>query len=108
MLNGKLPYGNDVSKCQNKKELMALTYHPLRHDRTDIPLWVDESIKKAIHVDPMKRYAEVTEFAYDLRHPNQKFANLKSAPLIDKNPVLFWQSVSFVLLMVCLYLIAFE
>ena len=107
MLNGKLPYGNDVSKCHSRKDLMNLTYRSLRHDRTDIPLWVDEVIKKAIHIDPMKRYAEVSEFTYELRHPNQKLISQNRSPLIDKNPVLFWQSVSFVLLLICLFQAAF-
>ncbi|MEM7469239.1 MAG: bifunctional protein-serine/threonine kinase/phosphatase, partial [Pseudomonadota bacterium] len=102
MLSGKLPYGNSVSQCRSRKDILALSYSPLRHERTDIPLWVDEVIKKAIHVDPMRRYAEVAEFAYELRHPNPKLLTKHHVPLMAKNPVLFWQSISFILFLICL------
>jgi hypothetical protein len=34
---------------------------------------------------------------FDLRHPNKTFVDAAGPPLIERNPVLLWQAVSFVL-----------
>jgi hypothetical protein len=68
-----------------------------------IPFWVDDTIKKAVHIQPHRRYQEVAEFVYDLHHPNKAFLNKARPPLIDRNPVLFWQCVSLGLLLILLF-----
>jgi len=30
-------------------------------------------LAKAVHVDPTKRYDELSEFTYDLRHPSARY-----------------------------------
>ena len=49
--------------------------------------------------DSFVRYEELSEFVFDLHHPNQAFLNKTRPPLIDRNPVIFWKSVSLVLLL---------
>ena len=104
MLTGTLPYGTKVSTARTPSAQNKLQYTPINHKRKDIPDWVDDAIKKSVHVTPLKRYQVMSEFVYDLRHPNTSFLNKTRPPLIDRNPVAFWQGVSFIflLIIVCL------
>jgi len=100
MLTGSLPYGTAVSRANNKAAQRNLTYQPMLGDERQIPTWVDLAIKQAVHINPLKRYWEVSEFAYDLRHPNKTFQNQTRAPIIERNPVAFWQGVSLFLFII--------
>ena len=97
MLAGKLPYGAQVAKTRTKAAQNKLSYDTVRDEMRDIPLWVDEALRKAVHPDPYKRYQEISEFLFDLRHPNKEFLNKSRAPLLERNPALFWKGVSFIL-----------
>ncbi len=70
-----------------------------------VPVWIDETLKKALEPDPYKRYGELSEFIYDLRHPNQAFLNKSRPPLLERNPVLFWKMISFILTIIILLLL---
>ncbi len=106
LLSGKLPYGTDVIKARTKTTQRKLNYHSVLQDDREIPAWVDEAIRKAVHPNPAKRYSKLSEFIYDLRHPNSTFLNKTKAPIMERNPVLFWKAVSFVLLLIVILLLA--
>ncbi|BCE01607.1 protein kinase domain-containing protein [Marinicellulosiphila megalodicopiae] len=107
LLSGKLPYDTKVSRCTNKKDLQKLQYQTLQHfDELGVAPWVDEAIKKGCHPEPLKRYQEVSEFIYDLHHPNKDFLRKTRPALIERNPVAFWQGVSAILLGVVVFLLA--
>ena len=97
MLTGKLPYGVKVAQATNKTAQNKLNYAPIPHDDRHIPLWVDGALKKALYPDPYKRYGEMSEFLFDLRHPNKAFINQTRPPLLERDPVVFWKGVSFIL-----------
>lgn len=97
MLSGKLPYGAEVSKARTRAAQKKLAYHSVLDDDREIPAWIDDVLRKAVHPNPYQRYGELSEFIYDLRHPNQAFLNKTRPPLIERNPVVFWKSVSFIL-----------
>jgi serine/threonine protein kinase len=105
MLTGRLPYGTQVPKVASKAELMRLDYKSALEYRRDIPVWVDGAIRKAVHPDPRKRYEEASEFAWDLRHPNQAFLSRTRPPLIERDPVTFWKCVSAILMAALLALL---
>ena len=106
MLAGKLPYGEMPSnwKTANLKESMK--YLPVTDYNDSIPKWISATIKKAVHPDPNKRYEELSEFLYDLRHPNPKLSTEDYRPLIERDPVRFWKGLSLVLFIVVLYLLS--
>jgi serine/threonine protein kinase/serine/threonine protein phosphatase PrpC len=107
LLSGKLPFDTSVSRIKNKRDLQTLYYNPLIHvEDLSIPAWVDEALKKGCHPEPLKRYQEVSEFIYDLHHPNKAYLSKTKPPLINRNPVAFWQGVSALLLLVIIYLLA--
>jgi serine/threonine protein phosphatase PrpC len=97
MLTGKLPYGTRVPRARSKAAQRKLNYVSARDEKRLIPAWVDEAIRKAVHPDPCQRYGELSEFVYDLHHPNREFLRKTRPPLVERNPVLFWKTVSFLL-----------
>ncbi len=105
MLTGKLPYGVKVAQATNRTAQNKLNYHPILHDERHIPLWVDSTLKKAVDPNPHKRYGEISEFLFDLRHPNKIFINQTRPPLLERDPVIFWKSVSFILLIIIVTLL---
>ena len=99
MLAGKLPYGAEVAKARTKAAQKKLVYRSVLSEEREIPAWIDDAIRKAVEPDPFARYEELSEFVFDLHHPNQAFLNKTRPPLIERNPVIFWKSVSLVLLL---------
>ncbi len=106
MLSGRIPYGPAIARCNTRKELNRLHYHSLIDEKSDIPEWVDHTLRKAVHLQAHKRYQYLSEFIYDIRHPNNDYLNKTRPPLIERNPVKFWQTVSALLAAASLYLLA--
>jgi len=106
MLTGKLPYGAKVAQCRTKSAQNNLSYDSLLDDEREIPAWIDESIKKALHPNPNKRYEDLSEFLFDLRQPNKAFLNKTRQPLLERNPVAFWRGLSFILAVIIMILLS--
>jgi len=106
MLSSQLPYGVQVARCTSKAAQKKLRYKSLDTDESTLPLWVDETLKKALEVDPYNRYEELSEFIYDLRHPNESFINKRRAPLVERHPVIIWKGISFILAVIILTLLS--
>lgn len=106
MLSGRLPYGVEVAKARTRAAQRRLAYQSVLNDEREIPAWIDDAISKAVAVDPLVRYEELSEFIFDLHHPNLDFLNKTRPPLIERNPVVFWKSVSLVLMLLLLVLAA--
>ena len=106
MLTGRLPYGARMATARTRAQQRSAPYAPAIDAESEIPAWIDATLRKAVHPDPNKRYAELSEFVFDLRHPNESFMRSASAPLIERNPLAFWKGLSFVLAAAVLGLIA--
>lgn len=106
MLSGRLPYGTAVAKTRTMAEQRRLSYQPLGESRRDVPAWVDGALKKALHPDPARRYAELSELVHDLRHANPSLTGRASPPLIERNPLAFWKGVSIFLAAIVLAMVA--
>ena len=94
MLSGKFPYGVNVARTKTKAEQKKLKYATLYTEEGDTPLWIDETLRKGLEVDPYNRYSELSEFIYDLRHPNTEYLKKSRPPLLERNPVFFWKMIS--------------
>jgi serine/threonine protein kinase len=105
MLSGRLPYGAQVAKSRTRSAQMKLVYDSVLDDNREIPAWIDGVLRKAVHPNPAMRYEELSEYVFDLRHPNRAFLNKTRAPLIERNPAGFWKSVSVILAMIVLVLL---
>lgn len=97
MLSGQLPFGLEVAKARSRSAQLKLNYRSILADDREIPAWIDDVLKKAVHPNPYRRYQVLSEFIYDLRHPNPAFQNNHYRPIMQRNPVLFWQCVALVL-----------
>jgi hypothetical protein len=53
----------------------------------------------------IKRYAELSEFLYDLRHPSPAFLSKTRPPLLERNPAAFWKGLSALLALVMAWLL---
>jgi serine/threonine protein phosphatase PrpC len=106
MLTGQLPYGAGVARTRTKAQQKKLRYKSALSDSRELPAWVDGALKKAVHPDPYQRYDELSEFVFDLRHPNRKFVASAAKPLIERDPLLFWKCLSAILFVAVLIISA--
>jgi len=97
MLTGQLPYGLNASRVRTPQDVRRLRYTPVRHLRPDLPEWVDGVLSKALDPDPLRRQEAASELAHDLRAPARSFGRRRSTPLIERDPVRFWQGLSLLL-----------
>lgn len=102
MLTGKHPYGKGFA---NKRTIGSCVYAPAQTHNADVPTWVDGALAKAVACDQRQRYDTLSEFLVDLSRPNAQFTQSKTAPLLQRDPVLFWKGVSLFLALVCLALL---
>lgn len=104
LLTGRLPYGLELPKCRNLAEQKRLRYHSLHEIRRDVPAWVDDTLRKALHMEPHQRHADVAEFAYALQHPEPGLRR-ERLPLVERDPLAFWRTLAIVLALCCVGLV---
>ena len=97
MLTGRLPYDAKVAQARTRTQQKKLAYRTALSEERNIPAWIDGALRKALAIDPARRYGELSEFMYDLRHPNRAFVNAEPVPLMTRNPLLVWQALSAIL-----------
>jgi serine/threonine protein kinase len=106
MLTGQLPYGAEVAKARTPQQQRKLSYRSARNDCPELPIWVDGALQKAVHPNPYKRYEALSEFIFDLRNPKDEFLRSNAAPLLERNPLLFWKVLSALLACTVIFLLA--
>jgi eukaryotic-like serine/threonine-protein kinase len=87
LTGGRLPYGEEASA----RRLRRADYNSARGFNTELPVWVDGALRKAVHGQTDRRYAVLSEFIYDLSNPNPELVRDRPEPLIERNPARFWQ-----------------
>ena len=106
MLTGRLPYGAQIARARTKKQMNRIAYVSALEGDRDVPAWVDGALRKAVRIDPDERYEVLSEFLHDLRNPNSKFLDIRTTPLIDRNPLLFWKVLCLILVVINVVLLA--
>ena len=97
MLTGKLPYGAAAARAWSRSDQRKLRYDASTAADAGIPDWINAALKRAVHPDPYKRQEALSEFSENLRYPSERITS--ETPLADRNPLLFWQALSFVLML---------
>lgn len=105
MLTGHLPYGLQVTQLRSPGDLQRLRYIPARERRADLPPWLDAVLRRALHPQVGKRQEALSEFVHDLSTPGAAYQGHRSPPLIDRNPVVFWQTLTVLLALAVLVLL---
>ena len=107
MLTGRLPYGTRVAQVRARSELAKLVYRSAQDDdRGGVPAWVDGAIRRAVAPDPAKRHEALSEFVFELRHPNPRYLERAHIPWIERDPLLFWKCLSLILAAAIILLLA--
>ncbi len=104
LLTGVLPYADGVAHAKTRKAQAALFYVSTREISPHVPEWMDRAIRRAVSIDPERRYEAFSEFLADLERPN--IALTRPQPLMERNPLLFWKVVSAVLFVIVVWLLA--
>ncbi|MBR9727187.1 bifunctional protein-serine/threonine kinase/phosphatase [Shewanella intestini] len=107
MLTGQLPFGAKLAKCQSRRDYLALKYIPAHQLNPMLPEWIDVVLKKALSIEPCHRYADTAEFLHALTTVNYPVVEKTFIPLMQRNPLRFWQGLS-LLLVICLVCIALK
>ncbi len=97
MLSGRFPYGTQIAKSRTLSAQQKLRYHSVLSLKREIPPWIDATLRRALKVNPNKRFQTLSEFIYHLHHPLPSFLNKGKLPLMEKHPTRFWQGVSLAL-----------
>lgn len=71
-----LPYQDKLDKNLNAKKIAKINYESALKYNPNLPLWIDGAIQKACHLDKDSRYEVLSEFLYDLEHPNSDFLQI--------------------------------
>jgi hypothetical protein len=59
-----------------------------------VPYWMDGALEKALSPAIDQRQVAFSEFIFELQTPNKKYAVKRNVPLIQKNPLRFWQALA--------------
>ncbi len=106
MLTGRPVYDGRLEQCQSAAAFARLQYVSACQYNPHIPLWLDSALKRALSISPELRYHDIAEFVQDLQRPNPVYDKRQYQPLIHRNPLRFWQGVSFVLTLALLWSLA--
>lgn len=98
LLTGHHPFGNAYQQALKPVDFLALKYVQAYRRNPLVPLWMDGALRKAMQINADLRYESLSEFLQDLKRPNPAFLQADQRPLIERNPLRFWQGLSGVLL----------
>lgn len=98
LLTGHHPFGNGYQQAQQPKDFLALKYIPAYRRNPLVPLWMDGALRKAMQINAELRYDSLSEFLHDLKRPNPAFLQADQRPLLERDPLRFWQILSGTLL----------
>ncbi|MDB5956870.1 bifunctional protein-serine/threonine kinase/phosphatase [Ramlibacter sp.] len=97
MLTGQLPHGAQLAQCRTLAQQKRVRYRTLLAVRPELPLWIDEALRKAVQPEPQRRHGDVDEFVASLHRPDSAQPVRRRPPLAARDPVAFWQGVSLLL-----------
>lgn len=91
-LTRSFPYG-EIERFQTPR--FDTTPKRVTRLNASVPPWLEAIIMRAIAPEPDSRYQHFSEMAYDLEHPQsvEPFYR-KDAPLLERNPLLFYKLLS--------------
>jgi serine/threonine protein phosphatase PrpC len=94
MLTGKLPFGEQLEKLTDQRNLFRLSYQSAHSHNPMVPYWMDGALETALSPTIDKRQAAFSEFIFELQTPNKKYASKRGRPLVQRNPLRFWQALA--------------
>lgn len=93
---GQYPYG-EVEAFSRPR---LTKYTPLTNYRPDLPAWLDIVLAHATEINPEKRISDSMELSFELENGQAhggKNISQEFKPLLERDPVRVWQTISFFL-----------
>lgn len=107
ILTNRLPYKEITQIDAIPKHYNLWRYKPIVTYRKDLPNYMDRVMSKALSANPTNRYEHYSEFIADFNVNDKNQLNVQqNVPLLERDPVKFWQGISgslFILLMISLF-----
>mgnify|MGYP005986907043 CR=1 FL=1 len=107
LLTNRLPYKELNQVNEAPKQYHLWRYIPITTYRKDLPRYIDVVLAKALSANPNQRYDHYSEFISSFNSSEKSIQTQSTLPLIEREPVKFWQGVSgilFVLLLMVIFL----
>jgi len=107
LLTNRLPYKELNQVNEAPKQFHLWRYKPITTYRKDLPRYIDVVLAKALSANPSQRYDHYSEFISSLNSSDPSIESKPSLPLIEREPVKFWQGVSgvlFILLLIATFI----
>jgi len=102
LLTNRLPYKELNQVVEAPKQYHLWRYKPVTTYRKDLPRYIDIVLAKALSANPNQRYDHYSEFILALKSSDALMQTEPSLPLIEREPVKFWQGTSTLLLILLL------
>ncbi|MGL1921028.1 MAG: protein kinase [Hyphomicrobiales bacterium] len=103
MLTHKLPYGGGF---KNSYDVKRLKYISALSVNKDLPAWVENILQRATAIDVGERYERFSELQHDLMKPKHETYEEVKQSFMARNPVGFWKSVSGILAIIIVLILA--
>jgi serine/threonine protein kinase len=95
MLTSRLPYKEINQVDEVAKQYSLWRYKPVASYRKDLPIYIDRVMSKALAANTVNRYDHYSEFIAEFNlHDKADVKIIANIPLIERDPVKFWQGVS--------------
>lgn len=107
MLTGAMPFGQQLEKLNNQKHIHSLRYQSAQKHNPMVPNWMDGALEAALSPTPDQRHQAMSEFIYELQTPNKKYLQKHASPILQRNPIRFWQGLAVVQMLVILVLLKY-
>jgi len=109
MLTNRLPYKEINQIDDAPKQFNLWRYKPIVTCRKDLPNYMDRVMSKALAANPINRYEHYSEFLAEFNvNEKNKLSVQDNLPLLERDPVKFWQGVSGILLLTLVSVLLFK
>ncbi|MBC3954152.1 bifunctional protein-serine/threonine kinase/phosphatase [Pseudomonas triticifolii] len=96
LLTGQYPYG-EIEAFQHRRfgtPISASRYRP------DLPLWLSQSLDKAVQANPAQRYETAEQWLLELEQAEQRPVVARPRPLLEREPLKVWRTLALVSLLI--------
>ncbi|WP_122503058.1 bifunctional protein-serine/threonine kinase/phosphatase [Pseudomonas viridiflava] len=96
LLTGQYPYG-EIEAFQHRRFGTPI---PASRYRSDLPLWLSQSLDKAVQANPAQRYETAEQWQLELEQAEQRPVVARPRPLLEREPLKVWRTLALVSLLI--------
>ncbi|MEE4917455.1 bifunctional protein-serine/threonine kinase/phosphatase [Pseudomonas alliivorans] len=96
LLTGHYPHG-EIEAFQHRRFGTPI---PASRYRPDLPLWLSQSLDKAVQANPAQRYETAEQWQLELEQAEQRPVVARSRPLLEREPLMVWRTLALVSLLI--------